>query len=48
MQEYGLQVHLIDENGLVIWKDEVKKMEEELRGNIIPSEIYDKVIELTQ
>ena len=48
MQEYGLQVHSIDENGLRIWKDEVKKMEEELRGNIIPAEIYDKVMELTQ
>ena len=48
MQEYGLQVHSIDENGLRMWKDEVKKMEEELRGNIIPAEIYDKVIELTQ
>ena len=48
MQEYGLQVHSIDENGLEIWKDEVKKMEKELRGNIIPAEIYDKVIELTQ
>ena len=48
MQEYGLQVHPIDKNGLRIWKDEVKKMEEELRGNIIPAEIYDKVIELTQ
>ena len=42
------KVHSIDENGLRIWKDEVKKMEEELRGNIIPAEIYDKVIELTQ
>ena len=48
MQDYGLQVHSIDENGLRIWKDEVKKMEEELRGNIIPVEIYDKVMELTQ
>ena len=48
MQEYGLQVHSIDENGLRMWKDEVKKMEEELRGNIIPAEIYDKVIELTK
>ena len=48
MQEYGLQVHSIDENGLKIWKDEVKKMEPELRGNIIPAEIFDKVIELTQ
>ena len=48
MQDYGLQVHSIDENGLRMWKDEVKKMEEELRGNIIPAEIYDKVIELTK
>ena len=48
MQDYGLQVHSIDENGLRIWRDEVKKMEDELRGNIIPAEIYDKVIELTQ
>ena len=48
MQDYGLQVHSIDEKGLGLWKNEVKKMEEELRGNIIPAEIYDKVIELTQ
>ena len=48
MQEYGLQVHSIDKNGLRMWKDEVKKMEEELRGNIIPAEIYDQVIELTK
>ena len=48
MQDYGLQGHSIDENGFRIWKDEVKKMEEELRGDIIPAEIYDKVIELTQ
>tara|TARA_B100000989_G_scaffold295805_1_gene277597 strand:- start:1770 stop:2774 length:1005 start_codon:yes stop_codon:yes gene_type:complete len=48
MKDYGLQVHSIDENGLRIWKDEVKKMEKELRGNIIPAEIYDKVIEITK
>ena len=48
MQDYGLQVHWIDGNDLRIWKDEVKKMEEELRGNSIPAEIYDKVMELTQ
>ena len=48
MIDYGLQVHSIGENGLRIWKDEVKKMEKELRGNIIPAEIYDKVMELTQ
>ena len=48
MQDYGLQVYSIDENGFRIWKEEVKKMEEELRGYIIPAEIYDKVIELTQ
>ena len=48
MQDYGLQVHSIDENTFRIWRGEVKKMEEELRGNIIPAEIYDKVIEVTQ
>ena len=48
MQDYGLKVHSIDENSLKIWKEEVKKMEPELRGNIISAKIYDKVIELTQ
>ena len=48
MQEYGLKVHSIGKNDLDLWKDEVAKMAPELRGNIIPSKIYDKVIELTQ
>ena len=30
-----------------LWKDEVQKMAPELRGNIIPAKIYDKVLELT-
>ena len=48
MQQYGLKVHSIGKSDLDLWKDEVAKMAPELRGNIIPSKIYDKVIELTQ
>ena len=47
MQEYGLKVHSLNENDMKLWKDEVQKMAPELRGNIIPEQIYDKVIELT-
>ena len=48
MQEYGLKVHPINENDMDLWRNEVQKMAPELRGNIIPEQIYDKVIELTQ
>ena len=48
MQEYGLKVHSLNENDRNLWRNEVQKMAPELRGNIIPEQIYDKVIELTQ
>jgi len=48
MQEYGLKVHSLNENDMNLWINEVRKMAPELRGNIIPERIYDKVIELTQ
>ena len=48
MQEYGLKVHSLNENDINLWRNEVQKMAPELRGNIIPEQIYDKVIELTQ
>ncbi len=47
MQNYGLKVHSLDENDFELWRSEVRKMAPELRGNIIPTQIYDKVIELT-
>ena len=47
MQNYGLKVHSLDENDFELWRSEVRKMTPELRGNIIPTQIYDKVIELT-
>jgi len=48
MQEYGLKVHSIGEPELGMWKQEVEKMAPNLRGNIIPSDVYDTVIKLTQ
>jgi len=47
MQNYGLKVHSLDKNDFELWRSEVRKMTPELRGNIIPTQIYDKVIELT-
>ena len=48
MQEYGLKVHSLNENDMNLWRNEVQKMAPELRGNVIPEQIYDKVIELTK
>ena len=47
MQNHGLKVHSLDKNDFELWRSEVRKMTPELRGNIIPTQIYDKVIELT-
>ena len=48
MKDYGLKVHSIGKDEKEIWEKEVEKMAPELRGNIIPSDVYDTVIELTQ
>ena len=48
MKDYGLKVHSIGKDEIEIWEKEVEKMAPELRGNIIPSDVYDTVIELTQ
>ena len=48
MQKYGLIVHSVNETDMELWRNEVTKMAPELRGNIIPKQIYDKVIKLTQ
>ena len=48
MKDYGLTVHSIGEDELEIWKQEVEKMAPNLRGKIIPTDVYDTVIELTQ
>ena len=48
MQEYGLVVNSITEKQKIIWENEVKLMSPNLRGDIIPEEVYDTVIELTK
>ncbi len=48
MKQYGLQIHTPTEREVELWKSEVKHMENNLRGNIIPKDVYDKVIELTK
>ena len=48
MQEFGLVVHRITDEQKNIWKNEVKSMSSNLRGQIIPTDVYDTVIELTK
>jgi len=47
MQQYGLTIHPINENEMKLWQAEVDRVSEYLRGNIIPENIYDTVIRLT-
>ena len=48
MQEHGLILHSITENQREIWQNEVQIMSPNLRGEIIPADVYDTVIELTK
>ena len=48
MQEYGLVVHNISEEEREIWENEVESMSPNLRGKIIPANVYDTVMELTK
>ena len=48
MKQFGLQIHKPTDKEIEAWKNEVMKMESNLRGNVIPEDIYDKVIELTK
>tara|TARA_B100000809_G_scaffold199621_1_gene199683 strand:- start:1364 stop:2374 length:1011 start_codon:yes stop_codon:yes gene_type:complete len=48
MKEYGLIVHSPTEEETKLWQKEVDKMEPYLRGNVIPADVYDRVIRLTQ
>jgi TRAP-type C4-dicarboxylate transport system substrate-binding protein len=47
MQKYGLTVHEISDSQKSKWFKEVDKIEPLLRGSIIPENIYDTVIKLT-
>ena len=46
MKEYGLQVHTPNEEEKKIWMDEIEKMEPFIRGDVIPSKLFDRVIKL--
>ena len=48
MKQYGLKINEINEDQKDMWFKEVKKIEPLLRGSIIPENVYDTVIELTQ
>jgi|TARA_B110000263_G_scaffold175877_1_gene153754 TRAP-type C4-dicarboxylate transport system substrate-binding protein len=48
MKEYGLIIHSPTEEETKLWQKEVDKMEPYLRGNVIPADVYDRVIRLTQ
>ena len=48
MKEYGLIIHSPTEQETKLWQEEVDKMEPHLRGNVIPADVYDRVIGLTR
>jgi len=48
MKEYGLIIHSPTEEETKLWQKEVDKMEPYLRGNVIPADVYDRVIGLTR
>ena len=48
MKQYGLVIHQPTPEEVILWQEEVNKMEPYLRGNIIPADIFDRVIELTR
>ena len=48
MKEYGLIIHSPTEEETKLWQKEVDKMEPYLRGNVIPANVYDRVIGLIQ
>ena len=48
MQQYGLVIHQPSPEEIILWQEEVKRMEPHLRGEIIPEDIFDRVLELTQ
>lgn len=48
MKQYGLIIHTPSKENINEWNLEVKKMENHLKGNVIPEKVYDRVIELTQ
>ena len=48
MKEYGLKVHSVNNNEINLWRKEVERMSPNLRGHIIPAEVFDMVTKLTQ
>ena len=48
MKQYGLIIHSPTEEETQLWQKEVNKMESYLRGNVIPADVYDRVIGLTR
>ena len=47
MKHYGLTIHTLNQKEKELWDEEVSRVSKYLRGNIIPEEIYDTVIKLT-
>ena len=47
MKKYGLKIHKISDEEIKLWDSEVKRVSQFLRGNIIPENIYDTVIRIT-
>ena len=48
MKQNGLTIHVPTEEEVRIWKTEIERMEPHIRGYVIPADIYDRVIKLTQ
>lgn len=48
MKQFGLTIHKPSPEHFKEWENEVMRMEEHLKGVIIPEQIYDRVIEITK
>tara|TARA_X000001036_G_C20558930_1_gene757575 strand:+ start:181 stop:1146 length:966 start_codon:yes stop_codon:yes gene_type:complete len=48
MKQYGLKVQSIKSDEVSLWKKEVERMSPNIRGKVIPEEVFDMVRKLTQ
>lgn len=46
VSEWGLQVHQVPPDDMVVWQSEVAATYPKIRGNLVPTEVYDEVLRL--
>ena len=48
MKQYGLKVHSVKSDEVILWEEEVERMSPNIRGEVIPEKVFDMVRKLTQ